>query len=181
MHFAVDAGHGGYDSGASYRGLLESVITMKVCVMLALILRNLGHRVTMTREHDVFVGLTERALRANRFSADAFVSVHCNADADDDEPGDPEATGSEIWIYRAGRPIAEAVKSVIEYRMLGERFRGIRTAGFTVLKKTDMAAVLVEVGFIDATETNRKLCDMNVIEDVAEALATGLDKYARGA
>ena len=40
--------------------------------------RHLGKRVLMTRDHDVFVELEDRAKFANRNSADLFVSIHVN-------------------------------------------------------------------------------------------------------
>ena len=38
-----------------------------------------GMQVVLTRDDDRFVSLEERTARANAFSADLFVSIHCNA------------------------------------------------------------------------------------------------------
>ncbi len=77
----IDPGHGGKDPGA--RGLRhteEKDITLKVGLQLRdLLSKQPGVRVLMTREHDVFVELEERAKFANSHGADLFVSIHVNS------------------------------------------------------------------------------------------------------
>ncbi len=77
----IDPGHGGKDPGA--RGLRhteEKDITLKVGLKLReLLSKQPGVRVLMTREHDVFVELEERAKFANSHEADLFVSIHVNS------------------------------------------------------------------------------------------------------
>ena len=77
----IDAGHGGKDPGAVGRGgTAEKDITLQVSLMLRdLIDKNLGKRVLMTRDQDVFVELEDRAKFANANKADLFVSVHVNS------------------------------------------------------------------------------------------------------
>lgn len=182
LKICVDPGHGGPDPGASYRGLQEKWVVMRVALLMKLHLENLGHQVMLTRGYDWRPSLVDRATKANEWQnvgADLFVSIHTNADADDDDPGDAEAMGSEIWIYKAGRPIAEALVPAMERRLLGERFRGIKVHDFTVLTATKMPAVLVEIGFIDASETCRRFHDLNVLDDIAEALGDGLHSYSK--
>lgn len=77
----IDPGHGGKDPGA--RGLRhteEKGITLKVGLKLRdLLSKQPGLRVLMTRDHDVFVELEERAKFANSHEADLFVSIHVNS------------------------------------------------------------------------------------------------------
>ncbi len=77
----LDPGHGGKDPGArGLRGTEEKDITLKVALRLRDLLgRQPGVRVLMTRDHDVFVELEERAKFANRNEADLFVSIHVNS------------------------------------------------------------------------------------------------------
>jgi len=178
-HFCIDPGHGGRDSGAVYRGLAEAWIALRVAILMRPLLLDLGHTVTLTRENDVYVPLVQRAKTANKAGAHGFLSVHCNADQDDDGPGTSEARGSEIWVAKnSGLQIADALRPALETRLLGEHFRGIKQAPFTVLTHTAMPAALVEIGFIDCSDTARRLSDMNVLSDVAEGLVTGLIKAA---
>ena len=77
----IDPGHGGKDPGArGARGTEEKDITLKVALKLRdLLSKQPGIRVLMTRDHDVFVELEERAKFANRNEADLFVSIHVNS------------------------------------------------------------------------------------------------------
>ncbi len=76
----LDAGHGGRDTGAvGLEGTAEKDVTLDVAHRAARILMSLGIEVLLTRDDDRYVTLEERAARANAFSADLFVSVHCNA------------------------------------------------------------------------------------------------------
>lgn len=78
---AIDAGHGGRDTGALGRnGLKEKDVVLDIALRLRrLIQERLGIRVVMTRTEDVFVPLEERTAIANRAKADFFISIHVNA------------------------------------------------------------------------------------------------------
>jgi N-acetylmuramoyl-L-alanine amidase len=76
----LDAGHGGKDTGAvGPAGALEKDVTLDVARRARQILSAQGIDVLLTRDDDHFVSLEERTARANAFSADLFVSIHCNA------------------------------------------------------------------------------------------------------
>jgi len=81
---AVDAGHGGIDSGAhGYHGLLEKNITLKIAGKLAaLINKRPGFKAVLTRNGDYYLKLRERIARARAAHADLFVSIHCDASRD---------------------------------------------------------------------------------------------------
>ncbi len=76
----LDPGHGGNDPGASGpSGLKEKDVTLSIAKKVAPFLGRLGVEVALTRDDDRYVTLEERTARANAFSADLFVSIHCNA------------------------------------------------------------------------------------------------------
>ncbi|MDR0664098.1 MAG: N-acetylmuramoyl-L-alanine amidase [Helicobacteraceae bacterium] len=77
---AIDAGHGGRDTGAlGVNKTKEKDIALKVAVLTAKILRDRGFEVEMTRENDKYVALQSRTSLANKIKADIFVSIHANA------------------------------------------------------------------------------------------------------
>lgn len=92
----IDPGHGGKDPGArGARKTEEKDITLKVGLQLRKLLsKQPGVRVLMTRDHDVFVELEERARFANSNEADLFVSIHVNSH--------PSRTVKGIEIYHFG-------------------------------------------------------------------------------
>lgn len=85
----LDPGHGGHDPGAiGNSGLQEKDVALDVALRAApLIARELGINTLLTRDADQFVPLDERVARANAFSADLFISIHCNASESADSHG----------------------------------------------------------------------------------------------
>jgi N-acetylmuramoyl-L-alanine amidase len=76
----LDPGHGGRDTGAvGPNGVVEKDVTLDIAHRAARALVGQGIEVLLTRDDDRYVPLEERAARANAFSADLFVSIHCNA------------------------------------------------------------------------------------------------------
>jgi N-acetylmuramoyl-L-alanine amidase len=78
---AVDAGHGGIDSGAiGPRGTQEKDVVLQIARALAArIDREPGMRAVLTRNDDHFIVLRDRMNRARAAKADMFVSVHADA------------------------------------------------------------------------------------------------------
>lgn len=178
MKIFIDPGHGGKDSGATSRGYLEKDLALAISKKLGIVLDDLGHEVRFTRLDDTFVGLTKRCDMANRHGADLFVSIHLNADPDDDSAGTREAKGSEIWCYpgaKRSRAVAESIAREIRSRFPDEPFRGIKEDDLAVCRMTEMPAVLIEVGFIDNSTTVRELASELVQELVARCIGAGVD------
>jgi N-acetylmuramoyl-L-alanine amidase len=77
----LDPGHGGHDPGAiGATGLKEKDVALDLALRAGpLIARELGIDTLLTRETDEFVPLHQRVAKANAFSADLFISLHCNA------------------------------------------------------------------------------------------------------
>jgi N-acetylmuramoyl-L-alanine amidase len=114
-------------------------------------------QVVLTRNGDTGRSLEERAVFANDRGGDVFFSIHLNADADEDGPGDPEAHGSELWIHPNASPKTKIMSARMADRFEehSPKFRGVKEANFTVLRLTKMPAVLVEVGFMDNNQDLR--------------------------
>jgi len=112
--------------------------------MLALSLRILGHDVMFTPA----VGLPkseairgfQRARYANHNGGDLFVSIHCNASENHN------GKGCEVWYYSQKELATKLVHAI----SLHNTNRGAKYSDqFSVLVKTVMPAVLVELAFID--------------------------------
>lgn len=89
----LDAGHGAHDFGATYHGFVEKNITLAIVLKVGKILeQDPGFQVNYTRNDDTFVDLVERANIANRANANLFVSIHCNANKNN------EAYGAETYV-----------------------------------------------------------------------------------
>lgn len=90
---ALDAGHGGHDTGAKYNGRVEKEVALAVVLKVGKILEETKQiEVIYTRKTDVFIELNERANIANKAKASIFVSIHCNANKN------TVADGTETYV-----------------------------------------------------------------------------------
>jgi N-acetylmuramoyl-L-alanine amidase len=77
----IDAGHGGEDPGAvGPNGTKEKDINLAIAYELKKIFdADDEYEILLTRKDDSFIPLAERTNIANEYSADLFVSIHCNS------------------------------------------------------------------------------------------------------
>ena len=173
----VDAGHGGYDGGAEANGVLEKDLNLEISFKLKdeLILR--GYLVYMTRTDDEFVGLNERASKANSVDDPiCLISIHQNS-LDESEGS---AAGLESWTYKRegcielGDAVIEAVS-----KKTGAKNRGTRTrTNLVVTSKTTMPAIIFECGYVTDAEEAQKLADDDYQTLIVEGIVDGIDSFA---
>ena len=105
----IDAGHGGHDPGALGRDRRESEITLAAALALRDELHRTGrYRVLMTRETNVYVGLSQRVRIARQADADLFISLHADAGTDPATRGASVYTLSEQGASRAVREVTRS-------------------------------------------------------------------------
>lgn len=173
MKVCIDPGHGGSDPGAvGPTGLKEAHVNLAVALKVAEKLRKAGVEVRLTRTSDMFIDLQLRCNIANSLGADYFVSIHCNS------AGKPEAKGTETYCYKFGGQ-AEILAKAIQDELIaatGRDNRGVKTANYYVLRRTNMPAVLTELAFISNPEEERLLGSPEYQEKCAAAIAQGIGK-----
>ena len=94
---AIDAGHGGQDSGAiSVSGLKEKNITLGYALALRDTLQRSGrYKVMLTRDDDTYLLLRDRVKLARNAKADIFISLHADSNPRRDARGFSAYTVSE--------------------------------------------------------------------------------------
>jgi N-acetylmuramoyl-L-alanine amidase len=171
MKIAIDAGHGGHDTGAvGPTGLKESHTNLDIALQLGYLLDGLNWEVLQTRTSDYFVSLSARCELANHFKADYFISIHCNSDGQN-------AKGIETLVYSQNSlvsKLAEAVQAEL-LKAIGDTDRGIKTRpDLAVLKGTQMPAILCEVGFISNPTYEKLFKEADFRQKIAQAICNGL-------
>ncbi len=165
----LDAGHGGENPGAIYNDRREKDDALELTLAVGRILEANGVEVYYTRSTDIFETPLQKAQEANQTGADYFVSIHRNS-----SPMPNQYTGIETLVYnRYGEAGRLAYNINEELEAVGFENQGVNErTNLAVLRRTQMPAVLVEVGFIN-TDADNALLDAR-FEDVAQAIADGI-------
>ena len=158
-----DCGHGGYDSGAVHDGHHEKYLNLKMGYKLLkpyFTDPNPDIKVYWTRRTDKFITLDTRAKFASKVGADAFISLHMNSAAN------TSANGTEVYysVNNNKKSSSGLKSSEMAARMdsaltgaLGTIDRGVRTAGFYVIKENTVPAILIEMGFLSGNKDHKQL------------------------
>ena len=171
----VDPGHGGWDNGASWEGRLEKDDNLRLGLEVYKILGEKGIPAIITRDTDEFVTLADRATIANNAGADLFVSLHRNSYPEQT----PTANGVENYIYltapeeTSGKAAQLVLNSVVEVGVQADR--GVSRGDYYVLRRTNMPAMLLEMGFI-INDIDNQLFDEH-LHDYAAAIVRGVMQY----
>ena len=165
----IDAGHGGANPGATYKGRQEKDDAIALALAVGRILEQNGVEVYYTRESDIYESPEQKAEEGNAAGADYFVSIHRNS-----SPYPNQYTGIESLVYNhygeAGR-LAENINARLE--QVGYENQGVNERpDLVVLNQTQMPSVLVEVGFINTDADNRLLDER--FRETARAIAEGV-------
>jgi N-acetylmuramoyl-L-alanine amidase len=193
----LDPGHGGVDQGASNRWGTEKKFALDVALNARLQLQHAGYKVEMTRSTDKTVSLEDRVNFANRFHDAVFVSIHFNwsgaaeglesyALAPEGVPSnasnESHVASSDIRLC-AGNAQDEhniALTAAIHAMVLSRASmfdRGVKHARFHVLRNVKIPAVLVECGFLSNTAEGQRIATAQFREEVATAIAQGIQNY----
>ncbi|UHA73586.1 N-acetylmuramoyl-L-alanine amidase family protein [Paenibacillus sp. 481] len=169
----IDAGHGAMDSGApGNSGSYEKWFTLSVAQKTYDLLRHEAmFEPFMTRSEDTFIPLHERAVCANRLTADSFISIHGNTFTD------ARVSGTETYFHSIG---SEGLAQKIQMQLvqaLGFRDRGVKQYSWKVLQDCKGPAVLTEVGYLTNKNNEKMMLSAEGQARAAHAIVEGLKQY----
>ncbi|OCL16199.1 hypothetical protein A9G03_11315 [Gilliamella sp. wkB171] len=100
---AVDAGHGGKDSGAiGKHNLYEKTVTFSIAKKLTNLLNNdPNFKGVLTRSSDNFISVSQRSDIARKNKANLLVSIHADA------APNRSASGASVWVLSTKRADTE--------------------------------------------------------------------------
>lgn len=133
------------------------------------ILEDNGVDVEYTRTTDVFQTPFQKATIANQSGADYFISFHRNSSERPDQ-----YTGVETLVYNKSGIKYELAQNILgALGELGFREIGVKERpGLVVLRRTNMPAVLVEMGFINSEKDNQMFDEK--FDEIAQAIASAI-------
>ncbi len=195
---ALDAGHGGKDPGNQEGARQEKHYTLLLAKEVRNRLGKASLKSVLIRSSDKYVDLEERPELAKRKGADLFLSLHYNSSPAGNNPvsgvevfcltptGASPTNGGDQPSKASPGNQHEAHNVLLAYQIqkaliqnLGLADRGVRRAGFVVLRKADMPAVLIEAGFMSDPAEAKRIYDPAHRRQMAQAIVEGLLAYKR--
>jgi N-acetylmuramoyl-L-alanine amidase len=175
LTIAIDAGHGGANTGASGKNtkILEKEYTLRFANELNKRLKRKGYRVFMTRTSDVDISMIDRALMLRAQNPDLLVSLHLNSSANAGIRGT-----STYYRYIGFRPLSEKILN----RMLAiglANFGNVGAFNFALSGPTEYPNCLVEIAFLSNEEDEKLIADPKFQKRVAKQIQKGLKDWIR--
>ncbi len=164
MVIAIDAGHGGNNSGTDgiKRKTSEKEYTLLYAKSLEKNLKKLGvKKVIMTRNADTSFDIKDRILFLQEQNPDFLISLHFNSSANE------LVSGVSTYYKHIGfRPLSQALlKRMLELKL--SEFGNVGNFNFTLNQPTDFPNALLEIAFLSNADDEKKVIDTKFRQDVS--------------
>lgn len=172
---AIDAGHGGTNTGASGRTtkVLEKDYTIRFASELEKILQRKGAQVIMTRTSDTTIDNVDRVLLLQQQMPDLLISIHLNS------AGNKEVKGVSTYYKHVGfRPLTTNILERMLQLDLNE-FGNIGHFNFIPNAPTDFPNCLVEVAFLSNVDDEKKIINPRFHSKVAKKIHAGIKDWLK--
>jgi N-acetylmuramoyl-L-alanine amidase len=175
---AVDAGHGGDNSGAA--GLtsskLEKKLTLEYASALEKELKKAGvKRVFMTRKADTSLSMPERIKMLRDTAPDLLISIHFNSSSVDTVKGT-----STFYRHIGFRPLTQTILKRMMELGLAE-FGNVGSFNFALSGPTDYPNCLVEVAFLSNRSDEKFILSKKSPDNVAKKIRLGIQDWLQEA
>lgn len=175
LKIAVDAGHGGSNTGAGgiTTKIAEKDYTLLIAKALQKELKEESTNVYMTREKDTTLGMTERIEMIKKEDPDFLISIHLNSSAKDSVNG-----VSTYYRYIGFKPLTQFILD----RMLElglKEFGNVGSFNFALSGPTDYPNCLVEVAFLSNKEDEKRILDPEFHKAVAKKIIAGIKDWLK--
>jgi N-acetylmuramoyl-L-alanine amidase len=177
----VDAGHGGFDPGASGAdGTCEDELNLKVANYLKTALESYGAQVIMTRSDEgALAGTKEEDMAQRRriiteSQSDIVVSVHMNSYTDD------SVSGPLVLFMKGssrGERLAKCIQSSMVDLLKPSRENVARADDLYILRSGNQPCVIVECGYLSNEQELQLLKSDDYQQQVASAICQGVINY----
>ena len=168
INVVIDSGHGGHDHGATIDDITEKNLVTEINNKIKALHNDAEVVFHYTRSDDQFVDLNDRANFINQIKPDLAISLHVNQNKN------TEANGFEIFVSdkniqsEKSKELADKLDSKFSKTQL--KSRGVKTAPFMVLKKSEYPTMVVELGFISNENDRNYITSENGQTEIAKTI-----------
>ena len=177
LTIAVDAGHGGTNTGAvGATGIYEKEITLALALKLQTALQKNGAKVIMTRTEEKFVDNKERILFYRDSLPDLLLSLHLNS-ADDPL----KISGTSTYYRSVG---FKNLSTTIYKRMLElglNEYGNTGSFNFMLNSPTEYPNALIETLFLSNLEEEAKIIEEKFQLQLVDKIVQGVKDFLDGA
>jgi N-acetylmuramoyl-L-alanine amidase len=175
LFIAVDAGHGGSNTGAdgTTTKASEKEYTLQFAQAFEKYLGRKGVKVYMTRTADVELSMPDRTLGLRQQDPNLLISMHLNSS------GNATVKGTSTYYRYIGfRPLTEKVLD----RMLElglDNYGNIGNFNFALSGPVEYPNCLVEIAFLSNVEDEQKIIDPRFHKAVAKKVYKGIKDWLK--
>lgn len=176
LFVAVDAGHGGDNSGAAgnISGKLEKNLTLVYAKALEKELKKNGiKKVLMTRVTDTSLSMPERIMMLRDTMPDLLISIHFNSSSVDTVKGT-----STFYRHIGFRPLTQTILKRMTAVGLDE-FGNVGSFNFALSGPTEYPNCLVEVAFLSNRKDEQFILNKTSPAKVAKAIRMGIADWLK--
>ena len=179
----VDAGHGGKDNGASFDGVLEDEINLKIAGYIMENLIELDAYVLTSRTSDYDLSnvydknkkrkdLINRVKQINSSKVDLFISIHLNSYSSEN------VSGALVFYKNDANSKLLANSIQAHLNVLGSsKKRKTKVGDYYILNKSNHPGVIIECGFLSNNADRKNLVDDSYQRKIAKKVTSGLVEY----
>ena len=180
----LDPGHGGIDSGTTYKNIYEKDINLLLCQKLRDELQLKGATVYLTRETDKDLALNNaknrkrsdlisRAYLINKTKPDMYISIHVN------HLSNTKYKGLQIFYNSRNKENKIMAESLTKY--IKEKTWNVRPSKmnntYYMYKNISPPGVLIEVGFLSNPDDRYRLTHEEYQNKIISNLTYSIEKY----
>ena len=179
----IDPGHGGIDSGTTYKNIYEKDINLIMSKKIEKYLISKGATVYLTRETDKDLStskvnrkrsdLSNRAYLINKSNANLYISIHLNYISNS------KWQGLQIFYNNKNKENEIIATNLTTY--LKEYTSNIREPKkeniYYMYKQINIPGVLIELGFLSNPNDRYRLTRDEYQEKLANNIATSIERY----
>lgn len=185
IHIYLDAGHGGYDGGASSfdEAIIEKDITLKVVLILKDYLEKTGFKVSLTRKNESALArkkkddMIKRVDLINKSNCSLFISIHANSYQTE------SVFGAQTFYNKNINGSKDLSKKIMNYLQKFDptnKRREKEITGKYLFDKVEKTGCLIEIGFLTSPKDLKYLTNEEELTRLSLMIYLGIIDYLEG-